>query len=297
MSNSILSELEQLEYGFSISRTTALLDRVLLLCDEGKRFELVDKVLDCVPPVGHSKLGIVALFPNATSKSFGNHTLLYIACKAGRLATVNKLLAYPDTIKSLDKSLSNPSVEKNNDNPMRAVIIGEEEEGSTIDRMRCVRRLFEVCSRYREDWLVYLELAVKHCAWRVVAFIVQWYSTTLTLKHVRDQAIPTLILTAGAPCTEHLLEKHHFKCDSYSSDDIGITEMGCPGCAFECISTLQIHTYTDAPYPLEDIVQPAFEGKYAKSKEWLFERAVARLDFMSWTSWKVVHALQARLEK
>lgn len=235
---------------------------------------LLELTFDSIPPPCHSLLRSTTEFPNVKMGDKEDApTLLYVLCEKGYVGIVNRLLVYPSAVETLNSSLCRPT---HASNPLRATINGK---GSAIDRMRCARKLLEVCPRYRTDYLLYFQEAIVACNWRLVKFFIKWYVTPSDKNFTTKSLLLSLVRVMGSPCREHEYMKHCF----VSTQNDGT--LGCPECAFLCISQLvkmDIHLPAKS---VESIRPPDVGEKYSKSAEELVKRAKARLNEATWEEW------------
>jgi hypothetical protein len=267
------NDICDLEREYDTQRATSILQKAVhARCHIAER--LLELTFDSIPPSHHPLLSFTTEFPNVKMGDEEDApTLLYVLCEKGYIGTVNRLLAYPSTVETLNSTLCEPTCTSN---PLRATINGR---GSAVDRMRCARRLLEVCPRYREDYLLYFEEAIVACNWRLVKFFVGWYVSHSEVSVVNKKLLLSLVRVMGSPCREHEYMKHCF----VSTQNDGT--LGCPECAFLCISQL---VKVDVPLSTESIesIQPPDVGeKYSKSAEEIVTRAKARLNEETWNAW------------
>jgi hypothetical protein len=235
---------------------------------------LLELTFDSIPPPHHSLLPSTSVFPNVKMGDEEDApTLLYVLCEKGYVGIVNRLLAYPSTIETLNSTLCEPTCTSN---PLRATINGR---GSFMDRMHCARRLLDVCPRYRDDYLLYFQETIVACNWRLVKFFVRWYVRSSEVSVVNKKLLFSLVSVMDSPCRAHRYMKHCF----VSTQNDGT--LGCPECAFLCISQLVRADRGMSAESVENIRPPDVGDEYSKSAEALVTRAKARLNEETWKTW------------
>jgi hypothetical protein len=256
-------------------------------------FSQVKAVFTKLPPVGHSSTrGYYETgFPNVKVCAYVKDekdvevSLLYIACRAANIETVNSVLAYANSVNTLLGK-----IERKND-PMFAAISSGKTHSE--ERLSCVRRLFETFPEFQKHSNFYLQSAVYMGAWRIVKHILKWYIAPGGANAIAPSMIAYLSTVTGEPCCEHRLldssvtlsRSTEYKC-----------VRGCSECAFLCIGA--IRNKVSGSYgegTLDTLVKThaiAKKGQAGYEKLlWCDRRIRARLDPMVWQQWRVKQAL------
>ena len=235
---------------------------------------LLEQTFDSIPPPHHPLLPSTTEFPNVKmGVEEDAPTLLYVLCGKGYVGIINRLLAYPSAIEALNSALCEPTCTSN---PLRATIKGR---GRAVDRMRCARKLLEVCPRYRDDYLLYFEEAIVAGNWRLVKFFMRWYVTSDEVHVINKKLLLSLVRVMGSPCMEHEYMKRCF----LSTQNDGT--LGCPECSFLCMQHLVNAGVSLSTKSIESIQPPDVGEKYSKRAEEIVTRAKARLNVETWKEW------------
>lgn len=270
-----------------------LMKRASLHAYDTGDFSRVKAVFGKLPPVGHRSTGgyYETGFPNVKVLTHAKGaedvevSLLYIACRAVHIETVNSVLAYANSVKTLLGKFERKS------DPMLAAITA----GKTCpeERLSCVRRLLETFPEFQTHSAFYLQEAVYVGAWRIVKHILKWYFAPGAANAITPSMISYLSTVAGEPCIEH---RQTDSAVTLSGSTKYNCVRGCSECAFLCIGALRDKSSGSfGEGELNTLVKThtvAKKGQTGYEKLlWCNCRIRARLDPMVWQQWRVKQAL------